>query len=128
MVTNDKGNKYIPIVLSFILGFIMIAQLFIIAGHNRSNQEFDIGDYSNYDLAVIEHQYLKSPTNENLLILIKVLCYEAEVNNKGCSDLIKKYGTELFSRAKRNEINLDKIDDEDIMLQIVSVLRKHGAS
>lgn len=129
MKTNRDNVKNPAIILSVLMGFIVITQLlFVFINKNTAAKPLDIGDFSNYDVLEIEQQYKDRPTNDNLLLLIKVLCYESEVNNNEESrTLIKQYGSELFSRAKRNEIDLSSVDSEAVMLEIIRIIKYYGA-
>lgn len=129
MNTRKSNMKSSAIILSVILVLIMTAQLVVVKRWTNANKPLDIGDYSSYDVVTVEKTYTSSPTNENLLLLLKVLCYKDEVEeNSQLGTLIKKYGSEIFKRAKDETIDLSTVDDEAVMTQIIEILRYYGAS
>jgi len=127
MKTNQSNVKNLAITLSIIMAIMVMIQLVVVK--TTAKKPLDIGDYSSYDLSIAQQQYIKSPTNDNLLVVLKVLCYESEVEgNAQLGTQIKEYGSEIFKRAKDNTIDLSTADDEEVMVQIIDVLKYNGAS
>lgn len=126
MIASASKVKTSAMVYSVLFGLLVIGSIAIFTA--KEDKQLDIGDFSGYDPIQTEQTYLQAPTNENLLLLLKVLCYESEVEDKNQTALLQQYGTELFSRAKKNEIDLATADDEAIMLKLIKVIKKNGAS
>ena len=126
----DKGQrrlKQVCIILSVTFGLITIMQMTAVGASRHNSEKFDIGDYSSYNVSQVEEQFLKQPTNSHLLLLIKVLCYQQEIQqNTSAGDLLEKYGNELLDRAKSEELDLQTIDDEKVMLQILKLIRSNN--
>jgi hypothetical protein len=67
-------------------------------------------------------------SGQNLLRLLKALCYRAEEENDAeARRLAAPYGTELYRRAREEGLDLQKLADEETMLRILGILRKYGA-
>lgn len=115
--------KSTGLILSILSGLMLLAVLMIMGNAQSNGEKFDIGDYSAYKIEQIENQYLNDNKNENLVLLLKVLCYKHQVEgDKSLSEKIALYGAELTIRAKKEQIDLQTIDDEKIMLQIIDVI------
>ncbi len=129
MNIGQSKIKSLAIILSLILVLMMTVQLVVVKRWTNANNPLDIGDYSSYDVVTVEKTYTSSPTNDNLLLLLKVLCYKAKVEeNLQVGTLIKHYGSEIFKRAKDDTIDLSTVDDEEVITQIIEILRYYGAS
>ena len=111
---------------AFLLLFLAVAwagQLF-----QASRRAFDIGDYSYVDIQAAAAEYRKNDTNEALVLLIKALCFRREVLGKReWEEDLLAYGRELYTRAREETVDLQTVDDEKVMLQVLSVLRDMGA-
>jgi hypothetical protein len=67
-------------------------------------------------------------SGQNLLRILKALCYRAEEENDAeARRLIVPYGTELYRRAREEGLDLQRLDDEETMLRLLGILGKYGA-
>ena len=89
---------------------------------------FDIGDYSHVDINTAQERFADSQSNEDLVLLCKVLSWNVETNqDESARELLKQYGQELLDRAKAESVDLETIDDPEIMLSVLRVIRESGA-
>ena len=108
----------------------LIAVTLISGSLREKEQPFDIGDLSAEDPAAAEAVYLENGSDENLINLLKILCYQYKI--KGSETVvpdIRRYGQELLDRAKAGSIDLEMADREQDghILQILNVIRGAGA-
>ncbi len=125
---TDQNKMKVPKSTAFfysvLTGFIFLTVIFVTMSKSQNEQVFDIGNYSQYDVSLAESAFLSTSSNEDLLLLIKVLCYQYK--NRGdnaAAQPLRKYGDILLSRAKSEEIDLQTVDNEEIMLKILGVIR-----
>ena len=108
----------------------LLAITWISANIRQKEQPFDIGDLSGADRAAAAEAYAADGSNENLITLLKILCYQYKIEGDGTLvPEIHTYGQELLDRAKDRTIDLEKTDREQNgeILQILNVIRSTGA-
>lgn len=108
----------------------LLAVTWISANIRQKEQPFDIGDLSGADRAAAAEAYAADGSNENLITLLKILCYQYKIEGDGTLvPEIRQYGQELLDRAKDRTIDLEKTDREQNgeILQILNVIRSTGA-
>lgn len=93
-------------------------------------QSYQLEAYPEVSVQEVQEAYEASKEVDDLVYLLKVLCYQAEVeNNSDVETLIAEYGSILLDMAKREEINLKEMDDEEeTLLELLRLIREHGAS
>jgi len=116
------------------LGFTAILLLLMAAGTMFAAQQraaqapFDIGDYGGVDIEKAESDYRAGGTNAQLVLLIKALCYRQQaLGEAGWTEKLAAYGRELFDRARAGTVDLETVDDGEVMLKVLKVLRMAGA-
>lgn len=110
------------LVLLMIVGTLIASQL------KQQASIFDIGDYSAISVDDAEAAYQNSKSTNDLLLLLKTLAYRQEVlGEKSLKNKIADYGTLLLDRAKTQDLDLSKLDEEHIMLQLLRIIRQAGA-
>jgi hypothetical protein len=114
--------------LSVGAGFFL-ALLILVAGTLRKTPPLpEALEFSGADLSDLAGRFEEDNSSHNLLRLLKMLCYRAEQENDAEARLlIKRYGTELYRRAKEEGLDLQQLDDEHTMLRLLGILRKYGA-
>ena len=108
----------------------LLAVTWISANIRQKEQPFDIGDLSGADRSAAAEAYAADGSNENLITLLKILCYQYKIEGDGTLvPEIRQYGQELLDRAKTQTIDLEKTDREQNgeILQILNVIRSTGA-
>ena len=91
-------------------------------------EPFEIGDWSGVDIARTEAEFAASGSNEDLVLLVKALCWRLEVaGDESAREPLLDYGQELLDRAKAETGDLETVDDPDVMLQVLRVVRQVGA-
>lgn len=109
----------------------LVALLFLLAtlfGGQLQQKPFDIGDMSGVDIAAAETAFLQNQTNENLVKLVKALCWRyAAAEDESVAESLVEYGQMMLDRAKAEAIDLEYVDDPDHMLQVLAVIRELGA-
>ena len=91
-------------------------------------EPFDIGDFSHVRIEEAEEAFEISQTNEDLVFLCKALAWQLEVKqNENVRDKLNQYGQELLDRAKAEAVDLETVDDTEIMLKVLKVIRSTGA-
>ena len=119
-----NNRNHLGIFLSILLGFILMIQVLVFT-KDSSRIAIDMGDFSGLSLSEVEEKFQESPSNENLIFLLKVMYYKSnqEKNQDLSKDLIKKYGNELLLRAKEEKVDLSKVEEEEIMLEIIRFIK-----
>ena len=117
-----------------IIGGSLILVLLFLAGslggffYRESHRAFDIGDYSQVNIQAAEDAFRSDGSNKALVLLVKALCFRREaLGERDWEDKLLAYGRELYARARTETIDLQTADDENVMLQVLSVLRDMGA-
>lgn len=120
---KTNAHLYVAIlVLLMIVGTLIASQL------KQQASIFDIGDYSAISVDDAEAAYKNSKSTNDLLLLLKTLAYRQEVlGEKNLNNKIANYGTLLLDRAKTQDLDLSKLDEEHIMLQLLRIIRQAGA-
>ena len=113
----------------FILMLVLLAAVTWIAGVKReSERPFDIGDLSGADPAEAEKAWQESGSAEDLVSLLKILCYRYKIEGDGSVvPDIRNYGQKLLDMAKARTADLEKMDENGDILQILNVIRSTGA-
>lgn len=113
---------------SFAVMLVLLAVGSLLAAHMRQSQEpFDIGDYSAADLPGAQAAFEESQANGDLVTLVKILCYRWKgEGEETAKSLLVRYGGLLLERAKAGEIDLEKADDPEVMLQVLAAVREAG--
>ncbi len=113
----------------FILMLVLLAAVTWIAGVKReSERPFDIGDLSGADPAEAEKAWQESGSAEDLVSLLKILCYRYKIEGDGSVvPDIRNYGQKLLDMAKDRTADLEKMDENGDILQILNVIRSTGA-
>ena len=113
----------------FILMLVLLAAVTWIAGAKReSERPFDIGDLSGADPAEAEKAWQESGSAEDLVSLLKILCYRYKIEGDGSVvPDIRNYGQKLLDMAKARTADLEKMDENGDILQILNVIRSTGA-
>jgi len=108
------------VVLLFLAGGLLSGQL--------RPETFDIGDYSNADIAALEEIFAQTQANEDLVHLVKALAWQYKaVGNETVADKLIDYGQILLDRAKAEKVDLEFVDNPDHMLQVLKIVRELGA-
>ena len=108
----------------------LLAVTWISANIRQKEQPFDIGDLSGADRAAAAEAFAADGSDENLITLLKILCYQYKIEgDETLVPEIREYGQELLDRAKDRTIDLEKTDREQngVILQILNVIRSTGA-
>ena len=108
---------------------VALAFLAVILLSGQLRQEaFDIGDLSSVDVAAAEAQFAQSQSNEDLVLLVKALCWQyCAGGNEAAAQPLRDYGQQLLDRAKAETIDLERADNPEHMLQVLRVVRALGA-
>ena len=121
--------KKSSIYLIFILMLALLLTVTFIAGSRReAGKSFDIGDLSGADRDAAESAYKESGSAEDLVSLLKILCYRYKIEgDETAVPDIRNYGQELLDMAKAQTADLEKMDENGDILQILNVIRSTGA-
>ena len=93
-----------------------------------SKREFTLGDFSGVSVAQAEETFEDTGETEDLLTLLKVLCYHAVVEGEVSSEeKIAHYGTILYDRAKDGQVDLSTLGPDEEMSELLSWIRSFGA-
>ena len=125
-----KNRRNITTILSLVTVLLCTVFCIIAAKTAReADKDFGLGDYSEASIEEYEKSFANDPGTDNLVELLKALCFKAEVQkDQSVTDKIAKYGTQLYDRARAGEIDLQKMDDEnETILELLGYLKKYGA-
>ena len=96
---------------------------------SQKSAPFSLGDFSQVSLQEQLDAFQASQSNEDLVTLLKVLCWQAvEDDNQAAELLIAEYGTLLYDRARAGQADLSALEDDETMLELLSLIRSFGAS
>lgn len=95
---------------------------------SKGEQVFSLGDFSGtrpqYAVEVFE-QY---PSNENLVLLLKVLCYWAQVEGeKAIEPLIAEYGSLFYERVREGQADPSELGSDAEMMELLQWVDSYGA-
>lgn len=122
---RKKTNVHLYVAILILL---MIVGTFIANQLKQQASTFDIGDYSAISIDEAEAAYQNSKNTKDLLFLLKTLAYHQEVlGENDLKNKILNYGTILLDMVKIQDLDLSKLDEEHIMLQLLRVIRQAGA-
>lgn len=112
--------------MTLLMAVVMLAATLLVGQYQPKS--FDIGDYSEVSIEEAEKQFVISQSNEDLVYLCKALSWRVEI--AGEEEAVEKlnfYGQQLLDRAKEERVDLETVDDPDIMLAVLRVIRETGA-
>lgn len=126
-INNGNRNKVRFLSVIVVLACMVLSGL---AVRGQKSGEFLLGDYRGVAIQDAREAYETSKTAEDLIYLLKVLCYQAKVENvQGLEPEIVGYGTELFDLAKMETIDLAELGEtDDTLLELLQLLRDYGVS
>lgn len=108
------------VVLLFLAGTLLIGQ--------PQQETFDIGDFSTANPDTLEAAFVESQTNEDLVALVKALCWRYRVaEDETVAEPLRTYGQMMLERAKAETMDLEYVDNPEHMLQVLKVIRELGA-
>ena len=123
--------KKTTVYLIFALMMVILLAVTLVANQVRDREKpFDIGDFSAADPASAMDAYRSSGSDEDLVYLLKILCYRYKIEgDETAVPDIRTFGQELLERAKSQTVDLEKMDrdQEGAILQILNVIRSTGA-
>lgn len=95
----------------------------------KSREGFPLGDFSGVSAEDAREAYEAGGGAEDLIYLLKVLCYQAEVEgSEDAAAEIVRYGTQLLDMAKAETIDLEVLGDADeTLLDLLKMIRSYGA-
>lgn len=128
MEEKKKVNPVVVRILSILMALIGVVACVLAVRLQKQQQPFGLGDYSGADISALEQRFEGSGSNDDLVELLKALCYKAEVaGDKSVAEAIAAYGTELYDRARAGEADLSALDEESVMLELLSLIKDYGA-
>ena len=121
--------KKSSVYLIFVLMMVVLLAVTVVAVRLRQGEKpFDIGDLSGADPEKALSAYRESGSAEDLVDLLKILCYRYKINgDETVLPDIRTYGQDLLDRAKAQTVDLEKMDQNGDILQILNVIRGTGA-
>lgn len=122
---RQKITRFLSL-LTTVLCFVAIA---VGSQMLKSQEGFPLGDFSGTSVDDAREAYETGGGAEDLIYLLKVLCYQAEVegSEEAAAD-IARYGTELLDMAKAETIDLEVLGDADeTLLDLLKMIRSYGA-
>jgi hypothetical protein len=110
------------------VGMMLLLTVATLLTGQFKEEPFEIGDYSHVDLEEAKQTFETSQTNEDLVLLCKALSWQMEIGqNDSLREELRHYGQLLLDRAKAETVDLEKVDDPEIMLKVLKVIRSTGA-
>ncbi len=127
--TETTPNQKNARLLSLLTVLLCIVAVIFGSRMMKAQEGFPLGDFSDMDPDTTLSAYEESGAAEDLIYHLKVLCYQAEVeDNQSVIAEIKSYGNELLAMAKTEEIDLEVLGDQDeTLLDLLKMIRSYGA-
>ncbi|MDR1586269.1 MAG: hypothetical protein LBS57_02300 [Treponema sp.] len=114
--------------LSAAAGLLLTLLIFAAGNLRKSPPLPESWDLAGAGLSDLAGGFEADNSGQNLLRILKALCYRAEEENDAeARRLIVPYGTELYRRAREEGLDLQRLDDEETMLRLLGILGKYGA-
>ena len=125
---SQPVNRTAARVLSVVMVVLCMAAAGVGVRLSQEEKPFSRGDVSQVSLEKTLEEFQRSRSSEDLVTLLKVLCWQAvEGNNPEAEEMIARYGTELFDRARAGETDLSALGDDETMLELLRLIRSFGA-
>ena len=125
---SQPVNRTAVRVLSVVMVVLCMAAAGVGVRLSQEEKPFSLGDFSQVSLEETLEEFQRSRSSEDLVTLLKVLCWQAvEGNNPAAEEMIARYGTELFDRARAGETDLSALGDDETMLELLRLIRSFGA-
>ena len=124
---SQQVRRNLTRTLSVVVGLLCLC-LSMFAVRAGKEEAFRLGDFSGVDVEEVRAAFDESQSSENLVELLKVLCYQAVVEeNESVEPQIAQYGTRLYDRAKAGEVDLSTLGDDETMMELLGYIRSFGA-
>lgn len=124
---SQQVRRNLTRTLSVVVGLLCLC-LSMFAVRAGKEEAFRLGDFSGVDVEEVRAAFDESQSSENLVELLKVLCYQAVVEgNESVQPQIAQYGTLLYDRAKAEEVDLSTLGDDETMMELLGYIRSFGA-
>lgn len=125
---SQPVNRTAARILSVVMVVLCMAAAGVGVRLSQEEKPFSLGDFSQVSLEETLEEFQRSRSSEDLVTLLKVLCWQAvEGNNPEAEEMIARYGTELFDRARAGETDLSALGDDETMLELLRLIRSFGA-
>ena len=126
---SHPSNRTAARFLSLLVAVLCMAASAVGIRLSQKSAPFSLGDFSQVSLQEQLDAFQASQSNEDLVTLLKVLCWQAvEDDNQAAELLIAEYGTLLYDRARAGQADLSALKDDETMLELLSLIRSFGAS
>jgi len=126
---SHPSNRTAARFLSLLVAVLCMAASAVGIRLSQKSAPFSLGDFSQVSLQEQLDAFQASQSNEDLVTLLKVLCWQAvEDDNQAAELLIAEYGTLLYDRARAGQADLSALEDDETMLELLSLIRSFGAS
>lgn len=126
----NHSRRSLTTILSVVTALLCmgLSMLAIRMTQNQQEDTFLLGDFSNVKWEDSLDTFQNSQSSQDLVELLKVLCYRAEVEQDAAAEpLIKQYGTLLYDRARAGEVDLSTLGDDETMLELLRLIQSYGA-
>lgn len=114
--------------LSLLLVAACMAAGILGARASRGEQNFSLGDFSGIQPLDAVEVFEQEPSNENLVHLLKVLCYWAQVEgDKDIPPLIAEYGSLFYERVRDGEADPSELGSDEEMMELLQWVDSYDA-
>ena len=126
---TQQARRNLTRLLSLVVAVLCMGlSIFAVRAGKGTQPEFQLGDFSGVSVEEKQKAFEESQSSEDLVELLKVLCYQAVVEeNKAVEPLIVEYGTLLYDRARAEEVDLSTLGDDETMLELLRWIKSFGA-
>lgn len=126
---SQRSRRNLTMTLSIVTVLLCTCMsIFAARAGRKEYTTFQLGDYSAVDVEQVRAAFEKDQSSENLVELLKVLCYQAVVEgDQAVEPEIAEYGTLLYDRARAEEVDLSSLGDDETMLELLHWIRQFGA-
>ena len=126
---SHPSNRTAARFLSLLVAVLCMAASAVGIRLSQKSAPFSLGDFSQVSLQEQLDAFQASQSNEDLVTLLKVLCWQAVEDDNQTSELLSaEYGTLLYDRARAGQADLSALEDDETMLELLSLIRSFGAS
>lgn len=126
-----KSRKAVIVELSIAVMFLCFFSTVLVGLIVQKTEHYDFIVEEDSDITAVKNDYIRSGSNIDLHRLLLLICHQIIVSPVEKDSLLedfKKYGTELYNRAKNRTLDLETISDPYVTKHMLELLNTYGIS
>lgn len=125
---SQPVNRTAARVLSLVMVVLCMVAVGVGVRLSQEEKPYSLGDFSQVSLDETQEEFQRSQSNEDLVTLLKVLCWQAvEGNNPEAGEMIASTAHCCSTGPGPGEADLSEVGDDETMLELLRLIRSFGA-